>query len=241
MYTLYMFRLTNLHWSEHTAWLEFTVSYNTGNHLPPTDKFSLNAEISKLMPNPWQPSIGNSPAAPILQCRMKCTGAFKSTVLGTSAWTMATSPVLLEATSPSELTLYQHRSQLIQHTNLQVCWISCDLCWYNVGSDYLAVRAGHIQNSCHTWEAVFCRNRPMWCDSAKPYAPKWSTPDTTATTADNTTVIVALVFATMFFILSLGLIEYIYILVARRWGIGLIVWTLIEILWKIELNHSYLC
>ena len=60
------------------------------------------------------------------------------------------------------------------------------------------------------------------------YAPKCSTPDTTATpsvaaisstatattTQDNTAVIVASVFAAMFFILSLGLIGY--ILAARR-------------------------
>ena len=66
------------------------------------------------------------------------------------------------------------------------------------------------------------------------YAPKCSTPDTTATpnvaavsstatattTQDNTAVIVASVFAAMFFILSLGLIGY--ILAARRWGSSLI-------------------
>ena len=91
-------------------------------------------------------------------------------------------------------------------------------------------------------------------------APQCSTPDTTdistvaavsstvttsTPTQDNTAVIVASVFASMFFILSLGLIGH--ILTARRWGSGLAMYIDMTTAWFYgcilceQCSHSFLC
>ena len=106
----------------------------------------------------------------------------------------------------------------------QICTI---LSGHEEHFDYMATWPGHRQNNYHKWNAVLCRSRPMWVTVPNLYAPQCSTPDATDTptavavsstvtspTQDNTAVIVASVFATMFFILALGLIGY--ILAARR-------------------------
>ena len=94
--------------------LAFTVSIIAHHHR------SCNEEQKEMMH--YIPLCRHSPLTVILQCRVKCTGASKSTasaimtISNTSAWTMATSPAVLEDMSPSELVCTQLVSQLTQQT-----------------------------------------------------------------------------------------------------------------------------
>ena len=83
----------------------------------------------------------------------------------------------------------------------------------------MAAGGKYRQNNYHIWKAVLCRARFMRSDCAKPLCSsvqcsQFSQFSRSAYTSDNTAVIVASVFAAMFFILALGLIGY--IIAARR-------------------------
>ena len=94
--------------------LAFTASIIAHHHR------SCNAEQKEMMHS--IPLCRHSPLTVILQCRVKCTGASKSTVSAimtisnTSAWTMVTLHALLEDMSPSELVCTQLVSQPTQRT-----------------------------------------------------------------------------------------------------------------------------
>ena len=101
---------------------KFSVSNISCNHIQLQYSVTDFPSGEPLIRHPLHHIYRHSPPAPMAQYRMRCTGASESTVSAittisnTSVCAMATSSVLLEAMSPSELNCTQLVSQPIQQT-----------------------------------------------------------------------------------------------------------------------------